>query len=83
MSGIRFSELDALLLHVNAINEERNDVIHALWVRDMEGTVIRIRTGKRLPADAATVLDLVARARSIRDQINDYPWTQPDRHHER
>jgi hypothetical protein len=71
------ADLDALLSEVTEINKERHEMIHALWVRDMEGNVLRIRLSKSLPADVDTVCDLVTRVRRLRDRINDYPWTQP------
>jgi hypothetical protein len=73
------TDLDALLRDAKKVNIERHNVIHALWVRDMEGDVIRIRLGKVLSADVNTVSDLAARVRRIRDQINGYPWAQPTR----
>jgi hypothetical protein len=70
-------DLDELLREVGKVNDERHNMIHALWVRDMQGDVLRIRLGKKLPADVATIANLVARIRRVRDRINDYPWTQP------
>jgi len=73
------ADVDELLREAMVVDEERHGMIHALWARDMEGDVVRIRLGKRRPADVATVCDLVARVRRSRDRINEYPWTQPQK----
>ena len=75
--GLDRQILGELLREAKKVNKERHDMIHALWVRNMEGNVLRIRLGKSLPADVATVSSLVASVRGVRDKINDYRWTQP------
>jgi len=44
----------------------------------LAGEVV-IRLGKSLPADVATISLLMARVRGVRDGINEYLWTQPQK----
>jgi hypothetical protein len=71
------SDLDLLLKDVKGLNKERHEVIHALWARDMEGSVVRIRLGRILPSNVDVMADLVCRARRVRDRMNDYRWNKP------